>query len=261
MLIKAHVITHNEEQRLPWYLDHYEKIADQIIVWDNYSTDATQDIARAHPKVELQLFGTPGVLSNKAFLDVKNNCWKPETSGICDWAIVGDVDELLYHPDLHKLLEETDATLLGPGRAYTLVCDHSPNDYRAVNTGFRDSSYKKLCVINSHAIIDMRYNPGCHSAHPMGKVKIQQLPELIMYHYKYMGVEETLARYALRRERRSEQDKFMGWGVHYEFSPDEVKAKFALAGRLPSLNDLDARKPEETVTITKAEYDKLKANQ
>ncbi len=228
MIIHSHVITFNEEQRLPWYLDHYGAIVDKIFVWDNHSTDRTLDIARAHPKVTVIPFGEPGVLSNLSFLDVKNNCWKQRGGDAdrADWCIVGDVDELLWHEDLRKLLETTAATLITPAQAFTMICKDAPADYRDIQTGVRDDDYLKPCVINPKWIIEMRYNPGAHVAYPMGKVKLDRPAGLIMYHYKYTGFAETLVRYQERRARRSEQDKLMGWGTHYELTPEELHKKF-----------------------------------
>ena len=44
MIIHAHILAFNEEKILPFILDYYSKICDKIYIYDNISTDSSDDI-------------------------------------------------------------------------------------------------------------------------------------------------------------------------------------------------------------------------
>ena len=76
MNIKVIAICFNEEKILPYFLAHYERFADQIIVYDNCSTDQSPQIIKSHPKATLVNYKTNGKLDDKTYLKIKNHAWK-----------------------------------------------------------------------------------------------------------------------------------------------------------------------------------------
>ena len=115
--IDVHSICWNEERMLPLFLSHYSGFAARIVVWDNYSDDASQDLVRACPRAELRLYDSGGRSSEDSFLEVKNQCWP---SSDADWVIVCDIDELVYHPVEDQI-----------GRYGLLAARQSPQDVSA----------------------------------------------------------------------------------------------------------------------------------
>ena len=53
MKIHAHILAWNEEKILPFTLDYYSNICNKIFIYDNMSTDGSDDIYKKYPKVEL----------------------------------------------------------------------------------------------------------------------------------------------------------------------------------------------------------------
>src|SRR5574338_784266 len=92
-MITVHVIAYNEEKFFPFMIKHYrERFPNcHIVLYDNYSTDHTVDIAKYH-NVEVQYMDTNNTINDLKYLEVKNHCWK---SAKTDWVLVCDMDELL----------------------------------------------------------------------------------------------------------------------------------------------------------------------
>jgi glycosyltransferase involved in cell wall biosynthesis len=103
MNIKVLAICYNSEKILPYFLAHYSYFADQIILFDNQSSDRSPEIIKAHPKATLISYSTKGKLEDKAYVVIKNHGWKKFAKNT-DWFIVVDIDEFIYHPYPRLLL-------------------------------------------------------------------------------------------------------------------------------------------------------------
>lgn len=55
MKITVYTVCFNEELMLPHFLNHYSRIADRIVLYDNQSTDQSMSLARAYPNTEIHL--------------------------------------------------------------------------------------------------------------------------------------------------------------------------------------------------------------
>ena len=53
MKIHAHILSWNEEKILPFTLDYYSLICEKIFIYDNMSTDSSDEIYKKYPKVEV----------------------------------------------------------------------------------------------------------------------------------------------------------------------------------------------------------------
>ena len=62
----------NEEDMLPFFFLHYDKLVHRYIIYDDASTDNSQEILRLNPKVELRPMPyhhpTPGLIPCSHFL-------------------------------------------------------------------------------------------------------------------------------------------------------------------------------------------------
>jgi len=51
MIIHAHILAFNEEKILPFTLDYYSSFCKKIFIYDNMSTDSSDDIYEQYPNV------------------------------------------------------------------------------------------------------------------------------------------------------------------------------------------------------------------
>lgn len=105
MKIDVYSNMYNEEFLLPYWLRHYETIADRIFVWDDHSTDKTLEILSRHPKVIMLPRDKQGH-HDQYYVTSLYPQYETYSRGSADWVIVADADEFIYHPDLVGVLEK-----------------------------------------------------------------------------------------------------------------------------------------------------------
>lgn len=91
MTIHVISIMWNEEFMLPHFLKHYEKVADQIFIVDDHSTDRTAEIAKAHPKVTYSKYGYNGFNEG----EFSRTLEEYSRDYPVDWAVCVDGDEFI----------------------------------------------------------------------------------------------------------------------------------------------------------------------
>lgn len=215
--IEVHTICWNEESLLPLFLSHYSSFATKIVVWDNHSDDASQDLVRECERAELQTYDSENQSSNDRYLDVKNHCWK-ETQA--DWVIVCDIDELIYHPDLLNLLTNSTAQILkcdgfnvtGPSIDRTPRFD--------VWKGKHAPQYCKPAVFRA-SIGEIRYAYGCHTARPQFPIEPS---EIKLLHCQFLrSVDDLIDRYRRLAARKSPRDFKRGLSYHYMMTDERIR--------------------------------------
>ena len=55
MKITLYTICYNEQEMLPYFLNHYSKMVDKIVVYDNYSTDNSRQILESFKDCEIEI--------------------------------------------------------------------------------------------------------------------------------------------------------------------------------------------------------------
>jgi hypothetical protein len=234
--MKVHVysLCRDERLMLPYYLRHYEPVAERFFVFDDGSTDGSDALLRSHGKVELGRFQRdpdwPGSFVMSAF-KFNNEVWK-QSRGEADWVVVCNVDEHLYHPDLLGYLERCRAAGITalPAVGYQMIarsfprvdgrlCDH-------VVHGARWKKMDKLNIFDPNAISDMNWGPGRHRAAPEGDVVYPRAPELKLLHYRYLGLEYLVNRYAQLRPWFGPLDVRRGYDLEYRRNAEAVRQNF-----------------------------------
>jgi glycosyltransferase involved in cell wall biosynthesis len=212
MTIEAYVLAFNEEATIALTIKHYQQFCDRIIIFDNFSTDSTREIAESLG-CEIRPFGIAGVLDDKEYLKVKNNCWKGSNA---DWVIVCDADEILWHKDLRMLLfDEPNGTIFRTEGWNVFSNDMPANNWLEITTGLPDRKYSKQIIFDPKAIKEIGYVYGCHENNPKGEVIYSQ-ETLTLFHYKHVGGANRVAdRHALYAERLSDWNKRYRCGFQY----------------------------------------------
>jgi hypothetical protein len=236
-MTEAFILNFNEEF-LPLTIKHYQQFCDQITIYDNYSTDGSDQKAGSMG-CKVVKFGMPGVLSDASYLKVKNYCWK---NSLADWVIIVDADEILWHHDLKNILANEKGTIFKT-QGYNIFSRETPKDnYLEIITGIPDDSYSKTVIFNPRSIQDMRYAYGAHSCTPSGRIIFSE-KELSLLHYRGIGGPDRLiARHGLYRKRMSEVNKKLGLGIHYTYDDErrikEWEESYAICRELSGLGIL-----------------------
>lgn len=214
----------NDEWMLPYFFRHYDGLVDRYFIFDDGSTDASLALLRAHPKVVVERFerkvADSFVLSELAF---SNEAWKA-SRGQADWVIMTDLDEHLCHPDLHAYLArlESESVTVVPALGYQMISEVLPGaGDRLCDTITRGAPWVQMMkpsLFNPDAIREISYTPGRHKADPAGDVRVPATDELLLLHYKYIGLQRTHARHQLLRTGLREGDARNGWAHKYRWS-------------------------------------------
>lgn len=231
MIIHIYSLCWNEERMLPYYFRNYDAIADRYFIFDDASTDASLDILAKHPKVEIHRFDKqPDSFVGSAHV-FNNNIWK-KSRNMADWVIICNMDEQLYHPDLLGYLKQCrdEGITVIPAEGYQMISDSFPDsDQRLCDLITRGMRYKKMnkfCIFNPDAIEEINYKHGRHYANPVGRVVYPQKRELKLLHYKYLGLDYLITRFAELSSGLRRIDLEKGWGSRYLSERKKIEESF-----------------------------------
>jgi hypothetical protein len=223
-MITIYTIAWQEQFMIQYFITHYHVRFPgcKIIVYDNESRDDTRKIAEARG-CEVRTFTTGNTLSDRTYLEIKNNVWKEAKT---DWVLIADVDEHLNIWDADLKYEQSLGTSIIRAEGWNMISLQdelqSPFD---LTHGVRAESYDKLYCFNKKSISEINYRYGCHKAAPVGDLFYSDK----LYkcrHYKYLNREYMIARHALFAKRMSEHNKKHGLGIHYMYSKEEITKEF-----------------------------------
>jgi hypothetical protein len=220
--ITIYTITYNEEIVLPFFIEHYRKNFPncRIVIYDNESTDSTVEIAKKN-NCEVILYNTNNQISDRTYLDIKNNCWLNSKT---HWNIICDCDEFCDITE-HKIIEEDKKNVsiinLSGYDMVNLSDDENSIQIRELTNGYKNNFYNKSLIFNKEKILSINYEPGCHKANPIGVINYSDV-DFKLLHYKYIGMNYLVLRYELFENRLSDENKKLGWGVHYRQTKEKI---------------------------------------
>lgn len=232
MKIHVYSICWNERPMIEYFLRHYAPFADRIVVYDEDSDDGTAEILAAHDRVEARRF----VRSEPESLDLSkiaifNECWK-EARGSADYVIIVDCDEHVFHPKLTEYLasqKRTGVTLI-PTLGFQMVSDNFPAAIAHLATmktiGCPSVNYSKPCVFDPSAFDAINFEVGSHRVKPQGRVAIPASDEVMLLHYKFLGLDYVNRRYLELASRRGKINRSRTWGHHYTMMPEQIYRQF-----------------------------------
>lgn len=213
MSICVITLCYNEEVILPFFIRHYERVADRLIFYDGRSTDRTREIIAACSIAELRELDTGGQVDDGANVRMKNSAYRDIDA---DWFIVVDCDEFLSHPDLRGFLAKCDSLGLNVVRCegWNMIGDAIPADgllTEQMPNGVRDdytiAFFDKVALFKRDA--DVRFDPGGHDCQIGNGRRAPGLPVKLL-HYKWLSLE-----YVQRKARNlklSTNNIQNGWG-------------------------------------------------
>ena len=224
-------IAYNEERLMPFFLNYYSKFCDHIVVYDNHSTDNTEEICKSFTdcKVTVIKYDTNNSLDDETYLKIKNNVYKDYTT---DYCIVVDLDEFLYHSNIKEFLNSNRDIKVFKPQGYNMVSTTFPEgkDITIIKTGAPEINYCKLCLFKTNSISKIDYKMGCHAGdfydHNGTIISPLYDPTLKLLHYKNLSFDYRLSRHELYFNRMSEANRRSGFAVHYTFPKDQQLQEF-----------------------------------
>ena len=250
--IHLYCLCWNDGRMLPHLFRHYDNVVDKYFVFDNGSTDGSLALLQNHGRVEVSHFDVPGDSFVEEERRLSDTMWQ---SSDADWVIIIDIDEHIYHPNLAQYLQRcTDQGITAiRSIGYDMVSDSFPSGeqplYETVTIGVRTTHFDKLCIFSPHDLTATNFAPGKHEAAPTGRVVWPAYREILMLHYKYLGVDYPIARFAELKGGLRSRDLTEGWGVHWTWSSVEVANSWqgirAAAGPMPGVGVLRHMTPAE----------------
>lgn len=236
MSVWVYTICKDEAEMLPWFLRHYEKFADRIIVYDEQSKDGTREILQRHPRVEIREWVGRG-LDDEMFTHYVNTI-PAEAAGKADWVMFPDVDELLYSPNIEHVLKNASEdmilahglALISTGLKWSGLSDRQL--YEVVKTGYPQPNYDKYICWRPH--VKVTHTIGRHTYPPdwprCEGVK-GMIPKLKLFHCHHVwGVEHT-KRINARNMERAVNKKF-AWNYSESNNTSGQVGTEAWVGRL-----------------------------
>ena len=227
MTIEIFAVSFNEERMMSYFLKHYLQYG-SVTIFDNYSTDNSVKIAEENGAIVYQ-FDSGGEFREDILTHIRNICWKESKA---DWVIITDIDELVYHPNLGKVLESIKETVVLP-RMFNMYSDEFPTTqgqiYDEVKYGVEFNS--KPCLFKPSEIKEMNFEPGCHYATPEGNYKLNFTSPIINLHFKNLSIDYVVERNAFLNSRQAAINKENNWNWHLSVTKEETTKNFEEAKR------------------------------
>ncbi len=230
MRIDLYTLCWNDADMLGFFFRHYDRYVQRYIVYDDGSTDDSVDILRANPKVEVRrakLNSNPDsfILSGMALIE---SFWK-ESRGVADWVICTDIDEHLYHPHLIQYLGacRNEGITIIPALGYQMLSETFPQRdellCQSVTMGAPWIQMNKLSLFSPNSIEVTNFSLGRHMASPTGRVLAPERDELLLLHYKYLGLERTQRRHEQCALRLQKMELENNWCHRWRWSHDQLQ--------------------------------------
>lgn len=230
MTITVYTFCWNGMVLLPHFFEHY-KWANKIIVYDNGSDDGSQEFVKSQRNGELRFYDTNNKYDELSLLNLKNNCWKNDTS---DWVIVCDTDEFLM--EYEKLENYIGEVCIFNCKCWEMVSEIIPSDFKTISLKYHHPWWSSKCLCFNPRIKEINYRPGAHSCKPEPNNKLLGIFDY--YHYNTLS-EDYLVKNRQAIASRMSDNNFTIPGLvkNYLVTEDEIRKEFkkrlllALQGR------------------------------
>jgi hypothetical protein len=209
--IELFTFTCNDQDILPFFIKHYEKIVDRMTFIDSESNDDTLKIIRDHRIIKTGLkWWDWDTLHN-----MRDNIWRQSEY---DMIMFPDVDEFFYRPDLKEFLNITNFEIYQM-QGFQMVSSKFPSrpgmEITELNRGVPLPLHNKYTIFSPKA--DIHFVDAHNIATASNKINRFDIKLL---HYKYLGVENMMRRAKLIQSRvpRNSTCRNIGGNIFQKFS-------------------------------------------
>lgn len=224
-LITITAVAYNEEVLMQFFIDHYRRMFPDcpIVIYDNYSTDRTAEIALSNNCTVIK-YDSNNEIRDDLYLEIKNNCWKNYDT---PWCLQCDIDEICFiNEDQLKYEEKLGSTIIS-FEGWNMI-NTEPNpllELKNIKWASRCKQYDKYFLFNKKFIKSINYDPGCHTANPVGTKKLsEQLYKI--YHFRALDEDYVVAKNLLYCKRLSKQNLDNNWGFHYKEDEETIRRNY-----------------------------------
>lgn len=228
--LEVYTFTFNESSILPHFVRHYRGIDPccLINIFDNGSTDGTQEIARSMC-CNVIAFDTGGKRSDVVMAAIKNSCWK---ASLADWVVVCDCDEFL-HISLRSLAKEAE-------KQVSILRVHGFEVVGATGVPLKRLGcypsiwYCKSICFRPDKINAINYSPGAHHCSPVGAI-VYSRRFYRLDHFRYLSYRSLLQKHLRHSRRTNAEEAAAGYGLGYSIYDTSVIASNYRSARKSSL--------------------------
>jgi hypothetical protein len=229
MKIHTYIIAYNEEKMIPFTLDYYSQFSDKIFVFDNYSTDSSDEIYSRYPKVEVVKWDSNNQINEMFYINIKSNEYKTRSrnEGV-DWVFMCDADEFIYHKDLINKLKEYKEQGVNVIRTsgHEMASETFPSHNGELLPEIVKIGSVKMPNLSKSIVfspeMDMNFGVGAHTFGANGTV-LSDTDEIKILHYKLLGKDYLTQNYKEREERLSQLNRSNRWGGHYSETDQTIR--------------------------------------
>lgn len=190
MKIEIFTVIKNEENILPFFINHYRTAFPDCIInfYDNNSTDNSVEICKLQ---HCNVFDFPDFIpyvKEEILIDLKNNIWKNSSA---DWIIICDVDELLQinSEELKSLSDDVNVISTKGYNMIDITSDNLPVDQ--LTHGNYAPPYNKNIMFKNKSVQEINYTLGAHQCNPLPNPVFSSKIFKLLHYNKYGFTLET----------------------------------------------------------------------
>lgn len=228
--MRIYILCFNEEIMIERTINHYKKKfpSAKIIILDNYSTDASRDIATENG-CEVRFIDTQGSQDEVILKNIRNTIWDEVEEG---WVIMCDMDEWLDADEEDLAREEAQGVNVLEVRGYDMVGDSttialSDIDLDTVQRGVYKQNMSKRVCFRRPDIQSMRYGIGMHTNDPLvapGHTLKFSTRQYVLRHMYYLGLNYLIDKHRRRYERNELARRLGFYNGHYTLDIKQLRS-------------------------------------
>jgi hypothetical protein len=206
---------------LPFTLDYYSSFCEKIFVYDNYSTDSSNEIYKKYDKVTVIKFNSENSQNENIQKTIKSQEYRKfSRNSEVDWVITIDCDEFIYHPNLVEKLKEYKqlGVTVVQTSGHEMVSETFPiYDGKLLPSKVKIGSDKMPMLSKSiifDPTIDIDFSVGAHNF-TSSRTVLSPKDDIKILHYKCLGKDYVTNIYRERYNRLSKSSIQNRWNTHY----------------------------------------------
>lgn len=227
-VVSIFILCYNEAPLIRDTILHYRRMHPHatITIYDNNSTDGSQDIAKSLG-CNVISWDRGSEVSNIVRARIKNTCWKHVKEG---WIIVCDMDEwaCVLDDDL-KIEEELGTTIINVEGKNMITPESTKNDLSDIDlhkVAYGNNYGSSKCLIFKAGFSDINYTAGAHRCSPKPESYIKYNTNKYYFkHYDLMCLPYYRNKMKKNFERTIE-DRKIKLSVHYKKDDTDIDMQY-----------------------------------